>query len=102
MEKKDLSFGEIIKNQRKSKNMYQYQLGELIGKTQAHIHHIETGVAFPFNPACEKIAEILELDKKELLIKLEIDRDISQIRKLCNRLIRNNVSISNIFKEYID
>ncbi|MFN7161259.1 MAG: helix-turn-helix transcriptional regulator [Candidatus Gracilibacteria bacterium] len=89
----DLTFGETITKYRKLMNLYQYELGDMIGKTQAQINHIEKGKSFPFDPECEKLAEILGLDKEKLLKKLAIDRDISQIKKLCKRLIKNNIDV---------
>lgn len=65
MEKLKL-FGRRIKELRKSKKMTQEQLSEILGLYQKQIGNIETGSYFTTMPNLEKLAEIFDVEIKDL------------------------------------
>lgn len=100
MEKLKL-FGRRIKELRKSKKMTQEQLSEILGLYQKQIGNIETGSYFTTMPNLEKLAEIFEVEIKDLFdfehqkSEQEIKNDIYKLTdtasyeqlKLVHRLI---------------
>ncbi len=102
MEKLKL-FGRRIKELRKSKKLTQEQLSEILGLYQKQIGNIETGSYFTTMPNLEKLAEIFEVEIKDLFdfehqkSKQEITDDINNLLniasdeqlKLIYRLIRS-------------
>lgn len=100
MEKLKL-FGRRIKELRKSKKMTQEQLSEILGLYQKQIGNIETGSYFTTMPNLEKLAEIFEVEIKDLFdfehqkSEQEIKNDIYKLTdtasyeqlKLIHRLI---------------
>ncbi len=100
MEKLKL-FGRRIKELRKSKKMTQEQLSEILGLYQKQIGNIETGSYFTTMPNLEKLAEIFEVEIKDLFdfehqkSEQEIKNDIYRLTdtasyeqlKLIHRLI---------------
>lgn len=65
MEKLKL-FGRRIKELRKSKKLTQEQLSELLGLYQKQVGNIETGSYFTTMPNLEKLAEIFDVEIKDL------------------------------------
>ncbi len=65
MEKLKL-FGKRIKELRKSKNLTQEQLAEILGIYQKQIGNIETGNYFTTMPNLEKLANIFGVEIKDL------------------------------------
>ncbi len=55
------SFGQKLKQIRKSKNLTQAQLAELADANEKHISKIETGVCFPTYNTLNKILKALDL-----------------------------------------
>ena len=60
------SFGQKIKQIRKSKNLTQAQLAELAGVNEKHISKIETGVYFPTYNTLIKILQALNLSIEDV------------------------------------
>lgn len=64
------SFGQKLKQIRKSKNLTQAQLAELAGANEKHISKIETGVYFPTYKTLIKILEALDLSIEDVGLNL--------------------------------
>lgn len=58
--------GKRIKELRKSRNLTQEKLAELIGFEPNHVTKIEAGVHFPQPEKLEKLAQIFDLQVKDL------------------------------------
>ena len=86
MEKLKL-FGRRIKELRKSKKMTQEQLSEILGLYQKQIGNIETGSYFTTMPNLEKLAEIFDVEIKDLFDfehQKNKDEILNDIHKLLN------------------
>lgn len=86
MEKLKL-FGRRIKELRKSKKMTQEQLSEILGLYQKQIGNIETGSYFTTMPNLEKLAEIFDVEIKDLFDfehQKNKDEILNDIHKLIN------------------
>ena len=86
MEKLKL-FGRRIKELRKSKKMTQEQLSEILGLYQKQIGNIETGSYFTTMPNLEKLAEIFDVEIKDLFAfehQKNKDEILNDIHKLLN------------------
>ena len=86
MEKLKL-FGRRIKELRKSKKMTQEQLSEILGRYQKQIGNIETGSYFTTMPNLEKLAEIFDVEIKDLFDfehQKNKDEILNDIHKLLN------------------
>ena len=59
-------FGARIKELRESKGLNQEQLAELINLESRHLSRIETGKSFTTLENVEKIAQVLEIEVKDL------------------------------------
>ena len=66
MESCKKKFGKRIKELRKSKNLTQEKLSELVGFEPNHITKIEAGIHFPQPEKIEAIAKVFEVQVKDL------------------------------------
>jgi transcriptional regulator with XRE-family HTH domain len=74
---------DVIKKARKSKGYSQSHLGKLIGNWGTYVGQIEKGDRTPSEKVCKKLATVLDLDLKELLILALKDRaDIAESKRL--------------------
>ena len=81
-------FGMRIKEIRRSKNMTQERLAEIIGIDTPNLSNIERGKRFVTSETLEKIANALEVQEKELFDFNHLEtRD--EIIKQINRFINN-------------
>ena len=87
MEKLKL-FGRRIKELRKSKKMTQEQLSEILGLYQKQIGNIETGSYFTTMPNHEKLAEIFDVDIKDLF-DFEHQKSEQELKADINKLTNN-------------
>ncbi len=87
MEKLKL-FGRRIKELRKSKKMTQEQLSEILGLYQKQIGNIETGSYFTTMPNLEKLAEIFDVDIKDLF-DFEHQKSEQELKADINKLTNN-------------
>lgn len=60
--------GEIIRNRRKAIKMSQEELAKALGVTQGNVSQWENGDSMPRINKLEKLAEVLGIDVKELLL----------------------------------
>lgn len=65
------SFGQKLKQIRKSKNLTQEKLAELSDVNEKHISKIETGVYFPTYTTLTKILKALDLSIEDVGLNLE-------------------------------
>lgn len=65
------SFGQKLKQIRKSKNLTQSKLAELAGVSDKHISKIEVGVYFPTYKTLTKILKALDLSIEDVGLNLE-------------------------------
>lgn len=65
------SFGQKLKQIRKTKNLTQSQLAELAGINEKHISKIETGVYFPTYSTLTKILNALNLSIEDVGLNFE-------------------------------
>jgi len=72
---------EIIKKSRIKKQWTQDRLAEELNITQSYLSKLESSTKPPGNSLCVKIAEKLEIDKKDLLLKAFKQRNAEEISK---------------------
>lgn len=72
-----MPFGENLKFQREAKNIYQSELAETVGTTQAAVSQYETGVRIPNAVLADKIAKALGTTV-EWLVNRKGDNDDKQ------------------------
>lgn len=65
------SFGQKLKQIRKSKNLTQEKLAELSNVSEKHISKIETGIYFPTYTTLTKILKALDLSIEDVGLNLE-------------------------------
>jgi transcriptional regulator with XRE-family HTH domain len=76
-----MQFGKIIRESRKSRNLTQSELGNMIGKTQGQISEWEKNVTEPSSEDKIKLCEALNLSLIKLYgIKNEYDEAITYVK----------------------
>lgn len=91
-------FGQRIKELRKLRGMTQEQLSEKLGVFQKQIGNIETGTTFTTMTNLEKLADVLEVEIKDLF-DYEHKKDRKDIIKELNNII-NSASDRDLEKIY--
>jgi len=85
LQEKGMNFGEAIKQARKGR-FTQKQLGQAIGVWDTYIGQIEKGEKVPSDEICLKLAEVLDLDPKKVLLMAYIERASGFARELFLRI----------------
>ena len=83
------SFGFNVRFYRKSKNMTQEQLAELIGLDQRQVTRIENGISFVSANVLERLADVLNIDIKQLFEFEDVTCEINNtaiLEKLLDKL----------------
>ena len=91
-------FGQRVKELRKLRGMTQEQLSEKLGVFQKQIGNIETGTTFTTMTNLEKLADVLEVEIKDLF-DYEHKKDRKDIIKELNNII-NSASDRDLEKIY--
>ena len=81
-------FGLRIKELRKSKNLTQEKLAELVGFEPNHITKIEAGIHFPQPEKLEKLARIFEVQVKDLF-DYEHKKSVDELKQSISEWIEN-------------
>lgn len=77
-----MTFGEMLKEERKAAGLTLKELGDNIGTSKSYLSSIETGVFPPPPPEMiAKIAQALGKDEKTLQIKAYVERAPKVIKK---------------------
>lgn len=97
--------GNNIKNLRKTRNLSQEKLAEMIGVEPPALSKIENGKSYPTPQTLENIIKALNI-KPELLLVLEEELDIEQAHKdILNRLNKakqNKTLFTQIYNKILE
>lgn len=77
-----MTLGELVKQERKRRDMTLEGVGQLVGLTKAAICNVETGVSYTTEESLRKIAAVLELNPSMLLQMAAIERGTLSIKQV--------------------
>jgi transcriptional regulator with XRE-family HTH domain len=84
----DMTLGELVKKAREEHSLSQKELGEQIGVWDTYIGQIEKGEKIPSDEICVKLAHVLLLDERKLLLLAYKNRASDCAKELFDQIDR--------------
>lgn len=89
---------DILRSARQERHLTQAQVAALIGCTTGYVAHLESGRALPSDAKLIRLAEILRLDKRTLILHRQKEKASGDVRAY----YENAESMENLLREGVE